>query len=106
MKKTLGQFQRTVEVGNEEQSDCGTLDFPDLCAGDDNAHVAANIGYALNFSRGKSSVTVSLRCDQKSDVIDRAGDMALSKADELAVEGLRMAQARIAQLISEGMDIG
>lgn len=105
MNKKTAQYQRNIEVGNTEKADSGTIDFPELCIGDGNAHMSVNMSYALNFSKGKSSVTVTLRCDQTEDMLDRAADMALCKADELAVEGLHMAAARIEQLRAGGMDI-
>jgi hypothetical protein len=100
-----GQFQRSIEAGGEERTDSGILDFPDLCKHDGNSFISATMGYSLNFAKGKASVTVTLKCDQVRDTLDRAADMALSKADELAAEGLKMAEARVEQLRAAGMDI-
>lgn len=84
-------------------SDTIPVEFPNLCEKDGNAHVSVNMGYALPYSKGKSAVTITVRCDQNEAMIDRAADMALAKADELAAVGIKMAYQRVQELEAEGI---
>jgi hypothetical protein len=91
-----GKFTRALETKvNEvvsEKADGGPVQFPDLFKGDGKAEISATMGYGFNFGKGKSSVTVTLTCDQHEAIIDLAGDMALRKADQLAQEGMKLAE--------------
>lgn len=75
---------------NDEKTDGGFLS--DLYDGNGNANVAATMGYAFAYGKGKCSVTVSLKCNQEDDTINKAGYLAMCKADELAQEGMKMAE--------------
>jgi hypothetical protein len=93
-----GQFLREITMPDETtKSDHGIVDFPGLRRNPSlpEARVAGQIGYGLDFGKGKCSVTVSLACDQTEDMIDLAGDMALHKADELADVGMRIVMGRL-----------
>jgi len=93
-----GKYTRSIETAptpetKAEKEDGGVLHFPDLFRGDGKAEVSASMGYGFNYGKGKCSVTVTLSCDQHESIIDLAGDMALHKADELAQEGMKLAEA-------------
>jgi hypothetical protein len=103
MTKTVGQAQMTITTTDQEMSDSLSVEFPNLCEKDGNAHISVNMGYALPFSRGKAAVTITVRCDQNEAMMDRAADMALAKADELAAVGVRLAYQRLQELEAEGL---
>jgi len=49
----------------------------------DPARVAIGLSESLDFGSMKVSVTVSLACDQREAVINKAGELAFAKALEL-----------------------
>jgi hypothetical protein len=91
-KANPGTWERTTTVGKEPNAvntaDVGLLDFPDII-GDARAGVSVQMGFGFSFGAGKSSVTVHLTCNQDERTIDRAGELAMNKAQELVVEGMR-----------------
>jgi hypothetical protein len=101
--KTKTQAEVTITAGDQEMAQSLPIELPNLCEKDGNAHISVNMGYALPFSKGKASVTITLRCDQDKDMLERAADMAMTMADGLAEEGLRMAYQKVQQLIEEGL---
>jgi hypothetical protein len=89
-------YSRSIEVMGSEKEDGGFL-LTDLYKHDGSASVAATMGYGFAYGKGKCSVTVSLKCDQSAEVIDRAASLAMYKADELAQEGMQIAERYLRQ---------
>jgi len=53
------------------------------------ASVAATAGYAVDYGRGKCSVTVTLQCDQNSAAITQAFHLAFDAARTMAIDGMQ-----------------
>ena len=62
--------------------------FEGLKLGDGAARVSVTTGYSHDYGSIKCSVNISLACDQNEATIDRAADMALDKAAQLADIGM------------------
>jgi hypothetical protein len=58
--------------------------------GEIHARVGFSLGTQHDFGRIKVTATVSLECDQHELVINKAGEKAFRKAQELLDDGLRI----------------
>jgi len=70
----------------------GAMSLPELNKKDGNARVGVTMGFAFEYGAGKCTATVSLQCDQDEDVLDQAADIAMLKAEEIALSGMQRVQ--------------
>lgn len=85
----------SMEAGKEHMSQNKLAQIPDELYGNGHARISANIGYSYDFGRGKCSVLVSLACNQDTDTIEQAVDIAMQIADTCAAEGMEIVAKRL-----------
>jgi len=83
-------WERTWMVNEKTESEIGKLPAVEgLITGKHPvAELGVNIGYSLDYGRGKCSVTIQLQCDQTYDKIEEAEKIALALAEKYADDGM------------------
>jgi len=69
-------------------------DVKDLIKADGKASVSAHIGFALDFSKVKASVSVRLACDQNEASLNQAKELAVKRAIEFTDYAMDLAVAK------------
>ena len=84
------KWERVAENGEMTMADEGLEADPFALLHDkDGASVSFNVGRAHpDFSRVKCSVSVTLRCPQAEQLINKAAELAFKKALELVNDGM------------------
>jgi len=84
-----------MEVKGKIRSDQGSCVFSKLKDTGTDARVAVTMGYGFDYGVGKCSVTLSLTCAQKVDIVEEATYAAMMKANELALEGMNIVEKEL-----------
>jgi len=85
------EYQVTTEHKGALTTQCGSDPFPKLIKTDGNAKVTISVGRSLAYGELKVSASVTVTCDQQELVIDKAGELAFTKAVELVDDCFREA---------------
>lgn len=90
-------WSRDAHMKNKKQADAGELngdEFTKLLSTAPGPKAKVSYGYSegLEFGSYKVSVTISLECDQREDVLNKAGELAYKKARELVDDGWSLLQ--------------
>ena len=93
----MNSWDRTIEMNGNKVSDASPIEYyRDLVTGTlPVAHVSMTVGFSRDYGALKVSATVSLACDQTESRLNKAGELAFLKAEELVQDGWREVEKKI-----------
>lgn len=95
----MNSWERTITMGDKTTTESGASELyrsvwtPGLHP---HARVSMNVGFSSEYGAMKVSSSVSLECDQNEKMLNRAGELAFLKAEELTNDGWQELERRIA----------